>query len=391
MTRTNYLLPASIKRVSFLFVLAFLAFTMSARAQTFTVFSPSDVPTSEAKDGPGGIEVGFKFKVTQLGTISAIRFYKNSGLSTGAFTVNLWTNGNSTTPGSNLATASNPNVTATGWIEIPIPSKTLTPGNVYVVSLFSPSGWYSFSDNYFPTTPDQFDPPFIIVSNNNDPAGVGNGVFKYTNSTTFPTNSGVTSNYWVDLKFTTTFTLPVSLTDFKATTTSNDVSLTWKTEYEYYNKGFDVQRSNNGNDWYSLNFIDGVNESSVSRNYSYADKALAPGTYYYRLKQVDRDGKVTYSPIVNATIGGKGKIALYPGLPNPFSTATSIRFDLPRPQHARLSVLDLNGREVKVLVDRNSPAGSNLATLSASNLPPQLYIVRLQTADGILTQQIMVK
>jgi hypothetical protein len=260
-----------------------------------------------------------------------------------------------------------------------------------VVSLFSPSGWYSFSDNYFPTTPDQFDPPFIIVSNNNDPAGVGNGVFKYTNSTTFPTNSGVTSNYWVDLKFTTTFTLPVSLTDFKATTASNDVSLSWKTEYEYYNKGFDVQRSNNGNDWYSLSFIDGVNESSVARNYSYADKALAPGTYYYRLKQVDRDGKITYSAVVNATIGGKGKIALYPGLPNPFSTATSIRFDLPRPQHARLSVLDLNGREVKVLVDKNSPAGSNLTTLSAANLPPQLYIVRLQTEDGILTQKIMVK
>ncbi|HET6993557.1 MAG TPA: DUF4082 domain-containing protein [Chitinophagaceae bacterium] len=391
MKRNIYLSFASIKRFAFFFVLVFAAFSMTASAQTFTVFSPSDVPTGESKDGPGGIEVGFKFKVTQIGTISAIRFYKNSGLSTGSFTVNLWTNGNSGTPGTLMATATNPNVTAVEWIEIPITNKVLLPGNVYVVSVFSPTGWYSFSNNYFPTTPDQFEPPFIIVSNNNDPAGVGNGVYTYTNSTTFPTNSGVAANYWVDLKFTTAFTLPVSLTDFKATPANNDVSLSWKTEYEYYNKGFEVQRSNNGNEWYALSFVDGVNESSATRNYSYADKALAPGTYYYRLKQVDRDGKINYSAVVSATIGGKGKVALYPGSPNPFSATTSIRFDLPRPQHARLSVLDLNGREVKVLVDRNGPAGSHLVTLSADNLPPQMYIVRLQTEDGILTQKVMVK
>ena len=385
--------PSNAIRVALLIFIVSLVCAVTVRAQTgpFCVFPP-DVPASEANDGQP-IEVGFKFKVTQVGTISAIRFYKYSGNGNNTlYTVNLWTNGNVGSPGTNLATASNSTLTGAGWKSIPISSVTLYPGTVYVVSLFSFSGWYSFTNNYFPTTPDDPSrPPFIMIANNTDPAGVGNGVWRYTATTAFPYNSGNATNYFVDLSFTTIFTLPVSLSDFKATTTNNNVLISWKTDHESNNKGFEIQRSNNGADWYAVNFVNGAGEGTTTRNYSYTDKGLAPGTYYYRLKQTDLDGKSTFSAIVTAPVSGKGNVSLFQNYPNPFSTSTSIRFDLPTAQHARLSVLDLAGREVKVLTDKVNEAGSHIVTLDAANLSRQTYLVRLQTDDGVLTKKIVVK
>jgi hypothetical protein len=109
------------------------------------------------------------------------------------------------------------------------------------------------------------------------------------------------------------------------------------------------------------------------------------------LKQVDFDGKSKTSGVVTAAIGGKGQVSLFQNYPNPFSASTSIRFDLPRAQHAKLTLLDVNGREVSVLTNQLSEAGSHVVTLDAGKLMPQFYIVRLQTEDGILTRKILVE
>jgi hypothetical protein len=53
-------------------------------------------------------------------------------------------------------------------------------------------------------------------------------------------------------------------------------------------------------------------------------------------------------------------------------------------------VVDLSGREVKVLADKNAEAGTHLITLDASILSRQTYIIRLQTESGILTRKILV-
>jgi hypothetical protein len=118
---------------------------------------------------------------------------------------------------------------------------------------------------------------------------------------------------------------------------------------------------------------------------------LAPGFYYYRLEQKDFDGKSKFSPVVTASIGGKGIVSLSPSYPNPFSQTSTIRFDLPRDQKIKLSIVDMMGREVKLLANKWSEAGSHLVTLDAAGLSRQTYLVRLQTADGVLTQKILVQ
>ncbi len=71
--------------------------------------------------------------------------------------------------------------------------------------------------------------------------------------------------------------------------------------------------------------------------------------------------------------------------PNPFNPTTSIRFSLPETAQVRLSVFDMLGREVSVLVDGSVAAGQHTATFDAADLPSGMYLYRLETPAGSVT------
>jgi hypothetical protein len=346
------------------------------------------------------IEYGVRFRVTQPGFVTKIRFYKGTG-QLGTRWGNLWDSiGNElTVPGANIF----PDITLSdGWQEVSLtPAVHITPTGNYVASVFADVGDYQsdlFGDfnwrdspNPLGSTVDDFgtDPIRVLRA-----PGHTNGLYVYMKDNpfrdSFPTSNN-SINFWVDIRFIPDALLPVNITDFKATTANSDILLSWKTQIEQNNRGFEIQRSNNGTDWYPLRFVNGAGESTILRNYSYTDNSLAPGQYYYRLKQVDNDGKYIFSTVLTATVSGKGNVFLYQNSPNPFSTSTTIRFDLPRAQKVRLSVFDMTGREIKVLTDNMSETGSHLVTLNTLGLSKQLYFVRLKTEDGILTEKILVQ
>jgi len=265
---------------------------------------------------------------------------------------------------------------------------TVTPGNDYVASVFSPTGFYSSTLNSFGGGLDRT--PLLVLSDF-DASPPGNGVFIQNPTSAFPNSAFSASNYWVDVEYTPTFPLPVLLSDLKTTTSNNDVAVSWKTSSETNNRGFEIQRSNNNLDWYAVSFVNGAGESTITRNYSYTDKGLAPGLYYYRLKQLDNDGKFKNSSVVTATVSGKGKIVLFQNSPNPFRGSATVRFDLPNAQKVRLSIIDMLGREVRILTDKLSEAGSHLVTVDGTGLSRQLYYIRLQTESGTLTRNMLVE
>ena len=413
MKRIYYLPIAFINRTAALFLAAIMMCCVTVKAQPyhidFSAHPPPVLTTDPSLDqndhiGPpfvpeDAIEVGVRFRVTQPGFITGIRFYKGDGVA-GTHIGHLWTN-----TGTQLAQATFVGETANGWQEVAI-NVHINAGVNYVASVFSnvgdyaaePPGSYNWNVNGPPPNdaPNDFGaPPVKVIRASNDPGG--NGIFSYLFNATspngaFPANATVNAvNFWIDVTFAPDFALPVSLADFKATPVNNAISLAWKTDHEFNNKGFEIQRSNNGSDWYAINFINGTGESTVTRNYNYTDRALAPGTYYYRLNQKDMDGKSTYSAIASATISGKGIVSLFQNYPNPFTSITSIRFDLPRTQHARLSLLDMSGRELKVLTDKVGEAGSHVITLDATSFVRQTYLIRLQTDNGIITRKIVVR
>jgi Domain of unknown function (DUF4082)/Secretion system C-terminal sorting domain len=406
MKRTFYMSVISTKRLFLLFLSTVFMFGVTANAQTYTITfqdppPASSDPLADQNDGVlNAIETGIKFYVTQPGTITGIRYFRGDGV-LGTHIGHLWTS-----TGTQVASAtfapSGPGVGTGGWKEVAV-SVHIPANTVYVASVFSAVGDYasqlfgSFNWQTSGTPGVDFGTNPIRIPRTPNPGPptdpTGNGLYIYlANPTTgaFPTNVN-SNNFWIDVRFLPDFLLPVTITDFKAITANNNILVNWKTESESNNDGFEIQRSNNGIDWYAINFVKGAGQSSTVKNYGYTDKSLAPGLYYYRLKQIDFDGKSKNTAIVTASVSGKGNVSLFQNTPNPFSTTTTIRFDLPKAQKIKLSVFDMAGREIKVLTDKTSEAGSHLVTLEAATLSRQLYLVKLQTEDGVLTKTILVQ
>ncbi len=79
---------------------------------------------------------------------------------------------------------------------------------------------------------------------------------------------------------------PVELVSFNASVKNNSVLLSWKTATEVNNYGFEVERSSNNETFTRYSFVQGSGNSNSDKHYSFTDKNLQNGTYYYRLKQI---------------------------------------------------------------------------------------------------------
>lgn len=108
--------------------------------------------------------------------------------------------------------------------------------------------------------------------------------------------------------------LPIELQRFEATCSSgNSVALQWNTASELNNDYFTIERSSDGITFLPVGVIDGAGTISSENRYSYLDVLSAEGVYYYRLKQTDFNGNVTYSKIVVVFVGAvEENIIIYP-------------------------------------------------------------------------------
>ncbi len=86
------------------------------------------------------------------------------------------------------------------------------------------------------------------------------------------------------------------------------------------------------------------------------------------------------------------RFSLDQNYPNPFNPATRIRYALPEPAAARLTIYDVLGREVSLLVDRQQAAGTYEVTFEAGDLPSGVYFYRLETGPfSEIRQMLLVK
>lgn len=171
----------------------------------------------------------------------------------------------------------------------------------------------------------------------------------------------------------TTIPLPVELNHFNATAQSNrKVKIDWSTTSEINNNYFMVQRSSNAVDFEDVERVEGSFNSNVLLEYQIFDDFPLPGTSYYRLKQVDIDGSISYSEVksVDLMLGN-----VYP---NPTTDIIYIPdYDLFKNLPAgQLHIQVLSNTGQLLLMQAFTPA------VNLSQLAPGSYILQVKSNNG---------
>ena len=197
----------------------------------------------------------------------------------------------------------------------------------------------------------------------------------------------------------TSLVVPVELTSFTATANCNEVTLNWSTATELNNQGFEVQRKFGSNDFVTVGSVRGNGTTTASNNYTFIDKLIDAGKYFYRLKQIDFGGKYEYSQTVEVDWSPFITYKLEQNYPNPFNPTTTIGFGIPEKGNVRLSILNLLGEEIGVLLNEEKEAGYHSVEFSArggsayggnvSDLSSGVYFYQLKSGSFVQTKQML--
>jgi hypothetical protein len=193
---------------------------------------------------------------------------------------------------------------------------------------------------------------------------------------------------------TVTNPLPVELKSFNVYAVNNLVSINWVTASEKNNLGFEIEKRIDSQQWEKISFIPASGTSSEQKIYNYEFAATSSGLHFFRLKQIDLDGSVSYSDEIQVDIELiPNKLVLYGNYPNPFNPTTSIEFSVPRNGIAKLSVYNSIGECIADLFNGNVKAQQTYSIkFNASPFPSGVYITTLEF-EGIrkFSKMILIK
>lgn len=195
----------------------------------------------------------------------------------------------------------------------------------------------------------------------------------YNNISTFKIQlNGNSDVAFIAYNTTSSIILPVKLNYFKSTINKNDVKLIWQTSTEINSDYFMLQQSSDGIQFIDLEKIAAKGNSVSSVNYSFDHRNLASGNYFYRLKQVDKDGAFVYSEVLRETVAStKINVGFFP---NPAKDLVNVYYTLKGNKDAQLAVYQTDGKLLKMVTLQT---GSSNIQLSLSELKAGQYVLKL--------------
>ncbi len=187
---------------------------------------------------------------------------------------------------------------------------------------------------------------------------------------------------------------PVELVSFSAEVSGNSVILNWITATEINNRGFEVQRLQKDKgaklqNWVDAGFIGGKGSTLEKHTYTFSDDNVNPGTYLYRLKQIDFDGSFKYSEAAEAEVISPGEFVLERNYPNPFNPSTNITFRVPEKSFVSLRVYNILGGEVAVLIKEEREPGIYSVRFNAQSIPSGIYFYRLEAGSHVSVRKML--
>lgn len=181
--------------------------------------------------------------------------------------------------------------------------------------------------------------------------------------------------------------LPVQLTAFAARyQASQGTLLSWTTASESNSAAFVVesQEDPTANAWQAVAHLAAAGTSATARQYQARDVRPLGGTRYYRLRQVDQDGREAFSPVVSVAQTAT-ELAAYP---NPATGVVHLSGPLALGAAARVRLLDATGRCVASLA---GPAGQAAVDLPLAGVPAGLYVLEWEGSTGRAHTRLVVQ
>ena len=173
--------------------------------------------------------------------------------------------------------------------------------------------------------------------------------------------------------------LPVKLTTFTGQLTHGQAFLNWQTASELNSSYFGVQRSTDGTNFTTVGKVAAARTSAVTKNYQYTDAltglATMPAALYYRLQQVDKDGKQNLSKtiVLNPGANASSSLIMYP---NPVRSLLNLRLrDVPG--NAVITIVDAGGKTLLAQTAKTVTGGQTIS-LNTSRLAAGVYVVHVQ-------------
>ncbi|MEJ8819259.1 T9SS type A sorting domain-containing protein [Lacibacter sp. H407] len=166
-------------------------------------------------------------------------------------------------------------------------------------------------------------------------------------------------------------TLPVTLTHFAASCIGKNALLQWTTGNEENNSHFVVERSSNAQSWKAIAEIKGAGSTSTAQKYMYSDETYG-SKLYYRLRQVDYNGKETISQVVTVNCS-RTDVSVARVYPNPVQDVMRITGITEKTTY---SLVNTYGQVVK-----QGLLTQQVNTVNVSALPSGLYYLKLQGSE----------
>ncbi|WAC41619.1 T9SS type A sorting domain-containing protein [Pedobacter sp. SL55] len=181
-------------------------------------------------------------------------------------------------------------------------------------------------------------------------------------------------------------TLPLDFVSFSVTLQkelTHKAVLQWRTTNEVNTASFEIERSTNGNDFIKIGVLAAANKAGT-QPYDFEDARPLAGVNYYRLKQIDLDGKYKFSEVKSVNNKLDGQLAIYP---NPVLGNVTVN----HPEASAgttISVYDISGRKI---AQANVNKGALQTNIALAHLPQGLYLLKYQSATQATTQKILKK
>ena len=226
----------------------------------------------------------------------------------------------------------------------------------------------------------------------------GNGSAAGTVETVTPTRGTLGTNYTLTYTFNTGFSgfgagiagaaLPVHLLDFTGRLRNNEVALNWKTSSESNSKGFEIERSYDGNTFTKIGFVPAAGYSNSTLNYSFVDKSIAQENNFYRLKQVDLDNKSEYSKVVviknNLTAKQPFKL-----LQNPVKDNLDIQFAEVPNGRVIIKLTDITGKLIMTWKNDNVSLSRVRINIADKHLSKGIYVLHARVNNKEYIEKIV--